>query len=86
MFVTMCTTKAYALRHWPSVSLAVRSELSHGSMLCTHEQEDYERSLQKLHEADLKGRLTFLQNIFLFADWADEDLRRLVRVEWCWCW
>ena len=44
------------------------------------EKEAYERSLQKLHEAELRRRIAFLQRIFLFSEWADEDLRRLAFV------
>lgn len=44
------------------------------------EKDAYERSLQKLHETDLRSRMRFLQRVFLFSDWADDDLKRLALV------
>lgn len=44
------------------------------------EKDAYERSLQKLHEEDLKMRMRFLQRVFLFSDSTDEDLKMLAKV------
>ena len=44
------------------------------------EKDAYERSLQKLHETDVHARMRYLQRVFLFSDWADEDLKRLALV------
>ena len=44
------------------------------------EKKAYEQSLQKLHEAELLQRTKFVQGVFIFSDWTDEDLRRVAYV------
>ena len=44
------------------------------------EKEAYERSLQKLHEAELQQRVAYLQGVFVFSDWSDDDLYKLAYV------
>ena len=44
------------------------------------EKKAYELSLQKLHEAELGQRTKFVQSVFIFSDWSDEDLRRVAYV------
>uniref|UniRef100_A0A7S4AYH9 Cyclic nucleotide-binding domain-containing protein n=1 Tax=Chrysotila carterae TaxID=13221 RepID=A0A7S4AYH9_CHRCT len=50
------------------------------SILLKVEKEDYQRVLQKMHETDLQARLEFLNKIFIFADWLEQDLRKLAYV------
>ena len=44
------------------------------------EKVAYETSLHRLHEQELRERMRFLQRIFLFSDWGDEELTRLSKV------
>ena len=44
------------------------------------EKDAYKRSLQKLHEADLRQQMHFLQRVFLFSDWTENDLSQLAKV------
>lgn len=44
------------------------------------EKKAYELSLQKLHEEELSQRTQFVQGVFIFSDWTDEDLRRVAYV------
>jgi len=44
------------------------------------EKVAYDNSLHRLHEQELHERMCFLQRIFLFSDWKDEDLARLAKV------
>jgi len=50
------------------------------TLLLRIEKAAYDNSLHRLHEAELRERIRFLQRIFLFSDWADEDLQRLAKV------
>ena len=44
------------------------------------EKEAYDHSLHRLHEAELEERIRFLQRIFIFSHWNDENLRKLSKV------
>ena len=44
------------------------------------DKDVYDRSLQKLHEAELNLRVQFVRGVFIFSDWSDEDLRRISHV------
>lgn len=44
------------------------------------EKHAYDESLQRMHESELEERMRFLQRIFIFSQWTDEDLLRLTKV------
>jgi len=50
------------------------------TILLKVEKDAYEQSLQKLHEADLQQRMIFLQRVFIFSDWTEQDLRKIAYV------
>ena len=44
------------------------------------DKDVYEVSLQKMHEAELSRRVDFLQSVFIFATWSEQDLRSVAGV------
>lgn len=44
------------------------------------EKTAYENSLHRLHQQEQRERVRFLQRVFLFSDWTEDDLSRLAKV------
>ena len=49
------------------------------SQLLCIEKDAYQKSVERLHQAEHQRRVTFLQRVFLFTDWSDEELGKLAK-------